>query len=63
MQIFSPKPIKPTVTATATPTPTDTAADPPPANSTTIHSRLVYQDKKEIWEPVYLPEKIIKKKT
>ena len=27
------------------PTPTATATDPPPSNSTTMHSRLVHQDR------------------
>ena len=38
-------------------TPTATATDPPPANSPTMHSRLVHQDKKVcFWEPSLLPK-------
>ena len=40
-----------------TPTPTATATDPPPANSPTVQSRLVFHDRHIcLGEPAYLPK-------
>ena len=47
-----------TATAKATATPTARATDPPPTNSTTMHSRLVCQDRHFCFgEQAYLPIK------
>ena len=52
MRLVAPKPIKPRATATAT------ATDPLPANSPTLHSRLVCKDKNKciLGKVAYLPK-------